>query len=331
MPNTSKSAKTLRAAIQFKMADLEPTLNKNTKSAYMRIWQDFNDEMYNMDILAFSQITRSIILMFLLSRGRSASGFNQMRSAVFRILQECVDSDLGELPKLNTWKRQIKARRTPQPEKLFLSKNKLLEARDNAAILFNDIAVRERNVLIFDIFMDTLIRADELALIQLVDINLAASTIAIRGKGAYGDNNGHRTVSAHIPISKKLMSGIVSYVEKRRIRLSCEKVRPVLNNAMSIKAGMSLFTSQKDCAMNVESIKRVVSTMLKSLYDSDSAVPKNHGPHCIRRSMAKHKYKTSGYNIVLVQKMLRHSSLETTRAYLGIDEDELKEAYLSGA
>ena len=39
-----------------------------------------------------------------------------------------------------------------------------------------------------------------------------------------------------------------------------------------------------------------------------------------------HQYKLNGYNIVLVQKLLQHSSAAVTQAYIGIQQRELEQA-----
>ncbi len=66
--------------------------------------------------------------------------------------------------------------------------------------------------------------------------------------------------------------------------------------------------------------------MICHIYEQGT-VPKNHGPHCIRRSVASLKYQQNK-DLVLMQHMLRHSSPETTRRYLSIDQESIDQAFL---
>jgi len=310
--------------MSLKIAQMTQSMNKNTAKAYFRICTNFSDHIYSNDVSFFSEISKEHILSFLNPQVLKPSSFNQHRSAVFRLLSEIVDSELGAIPNLESLKRTVKAIKMSPPDKLFLKKKQLEEVRESAYILFADNEiVRERNLLIFDILMQTWMRIDEVAKIQLSDIDIVHGLIGVRGKGASSNSNGDRTISARIPIKKSLCLSLIQYVVKYRYCI--ENIRPDLEQNTTIKKDMPLFTSQKKCAVTVTTMKRDISNMVSSIFDD--YIPKNHGPHCIRRSMATIKYR-SCKDIVLVQKMLRHASPATTMQYLNIDMDELKSAFL---
>lgn len=52
----------------------------------------------------------------------------------------------------------------------------------------------------------------------------------------------------------------------------------------------------------------------------------NIGTHSFRKFFATEIYKDNNYNIVLVQKLLQHSSIAVTQRYIGISGREVEEA-----
>lgn len=53
---------------------------------------------------------------------------------------------------------------------------------------------------------------------------------------------------------------------------------------------------------------------------------KNVSSHSFRKTYATNQYNQNGYNIRLVQKLLNHSSAETTEKYIGIEKEEVDKA-----
>ena len=54
----------------------------------------------------------------------------------------------------------------------------------------------------------------------------------------------------------------------------------------------------------------------------------NIGTHTLRKTFGYHVYKKSGGNLGLVQKLLNHSSSGDTLRYIGIDREQMDNAYL---
>ena len=53
---------------------------------------------------------------------------------------------------------------------------------------------------------------------------------------------------------------------------------------------------------------------------------KGHSIHHLRHTYASHLYKASGYNLRLVQKQLRHSSVATTQVYADVLDADANQA-----
>ena len=54
----------------------------------------------------------------------------------------------------------------------------------------------------------------------------------------------------------------------------------------------------------------------------------NIGTHTLRKTFGYHVYKNSGGNLGLVKKLLNHSSSGDTLRYIGIDREQMDNAYL---
>ena len=301
-------------------------MNKNTAIAYNRIWRDFSEYLDSEEVHHFDDMSKSHILKFLSRFNMKPFSYNQARSAIFKILYDIIDRYDISIEKIETMKTQIKSKKVKSDEKLFLSLSDIKEARDHAYTLFSDRAIRERNLLIFDLIRHTMMRVDEIAQIQLIDIHWERKRLAVRGKGASGDISGARSIDAYIPLTDALMQAIHHYVRSWRQAAKSDKVKPHLDFPSTIHPDMPLFTSRLGRSLHLSTIKKDISKMIESLYNEGEA-PKNHGAHCIRRSIATLKYQQSK-DLILVQKMLRHTSPETTRRYLSIDQEAVDQAFL---
>jgi len=312
--------------INKKAEEYEGLMNQNTSIAYNRIWRDFSEYLDSEEVHDFEDMTKSHILKFLTRFNMKPFSYNQARSAIFKILQDISNDYHIKIDRLENIKNQVKSKKVKTDEKLFLTKNQLHEIRENIYVLFTDRSIRERNLLIFDLLYHSMMRVDEITLIQLQDIHVERKRLAIRGKGALGDHQGGRSINAYIPLTDTLMDSLHAYVKNWRLKSKADVTTPYLEYPETIHPDMPLFTSRMGNALNVSSIKKDVSKMIASLYE-DGTVPKNHGAHCIRRSIATLKYKQCK-DLILIQKMLRHASPETTRRYLSIDQEAVDQAFL---
>jgi len=319
---------TPHALISMKSEENEKFMNKNTAIAYIRVWRDFSEYLDNAEVHSFDDFTKAHIMHFLSKFKMKPFAYNQARSAIIKILIDIEDDYDVAIPKLESIKRQAKAVKVKSDDRLFLTVAQLNKVRDGAAYLFQDRAVRERNLLIYDLIMHSMMRVDEIALIQISDIDITSKTLGVRGKGASGDTKGNRVVSARIPLSSKIISQMTDYLRSWRSPCKNDPSKPYLDYPMTIRHGMPLFTSAHGKAVDVSTIKKAINSMIKHMFHEEcKPVPKNHGAHCIRRSVATIIYNKNK-DIILIQRMLRHASHVTTMQYIGVDERELKAAFL---
>ena len=316
--------------ISMKSDENSDLLNKNTAIAYNRVWRDFSEYLDDADVHHFDYFSKSHVLHFLKKYAMKPFAYNQARSAIIKILNdiEC-DYDI-KIPKLDNIRKQIQSKKTKTDDRLFLTVDELKAVRETAYTLFTNTASRERNLLVFDLMVHTLMRVDEVALVRLEDINITSKTLGVRGKGSSSDTRGNRAVSATIPLSPELISQAVQYVRRWRHECADDPVKPYLDHPKTIHPNMPLFTSYRAKGLNVSSIKQTINRMIEQYFiEMGKTAPKNHGAHCIRRSIATLQYEKHK-DIVLVQGLLRHASPTTTMKYINLGEDKLSKAYLDG-
>jgi len=303
------------------------TMNKNTHIAYRRHWDDFSVLLESDFVTDVADIRKSTLAKYLSPFTDKPRVYNQARSAIFKLLGEV--SETGCMPQLSTLMKQVKAAKVSKDiSKLFLSSKQLKQIRANLIeATYEDYKLHMRDILIYDILYNTLIRVDELVLLQIKDIDIENKMIAVRGKGALADNKGNRAVSAYIPISSALTEQIIAFVNAYRVSVNdgSEDIRPSFDYPKSIKDKQPLFTSSHHKTINVSTVKKIVHNAIASIFES-GAVPRNAGPHAIRRSVATMLWNEQK-NMPLLQKMLRHASPTTTMEYIGIGNQEYRSAF----
>jgi integrase len=95
------------------------------------------------------------------------------------------------------------------------------------------------------------------------------------------------------------------------------------DNIKNLDLTQPLFKSKKGTkAITRQQAFHVLSEAGKSIGLS------NIGTHSLRKTFGYHAFKKSGGNIALVQKLLNHSSSSDTLRYIGIEREEINNAYL---
>ncbi len=318
--------KTPFSMINEKSESLSSIMNKNTFTAYARVWRDFSEYLDEEEVHEFDDMSKSHILKFLKKYELKPYAYNQAKSAIFKILDDLICEEDIEISKYENIKKSIKSKNIKNDEKLFLTKEQLFDVRESAYTLFSDRNILERNLLIFDLMYHSMMRVDEIAQMQLSDIHMQRKRLGIRGKGAAGNTQGARSVHAYIPLTQKLIEHMGEYMRSWRYPYKQETHKPYLEHPDTMMDTAPFFTSQRGNPIHVSSIKKDICSMICHIYEQGT-VPKNHGPHCIRRSVASLKYQQNK-DLVLMQHMLRHSSPETTRRYLSIDQESIDQAFL---
>ncbi len=150
-----------------------------------------------------------------------------------------------------------------------------------------DTAVEPRDNLIVKMLYATGVRISELVNIKKTDIDFDRDTIKVFGKGAK-----ERIV---------LIPGELSST----LRVYCEQLN--------------------DDNRLFELTPRTVQRDIK-LLASRAGITKHVTPHKLRHSFATHMLQNGG-NVVAIQKLLGHTSLNTTQIYTHYNVDDLKDMY----
>ena len=300
---------------------------RNTQRAYKRIYNDFAYFADYRNIEEIDYLSSNDIGAFLAKYKNKPSARNQASSALRKLLRAINERPDITIENMSAIERKMKSVKKPKPDKLFLPRKKLLEARENAIWLFDDKALRIRNVLILNLMMHTMMRKDEIVQCRLSDIRLEEGRIMVRSKGSAEDDTGTRIVDDYIPLTNELIEAIKHYVSQWRIQCLNETSRPRLDYPTSILETAPLFVSHHCKGISASGVDMVCRAFITSVFPEGANITPNHGAHCIRRSMAQHKHK-SGVKIATIQRMLRHQNIETTMKYLNVGKDEVDAAFM---
>ena len=89
-----------------------------------------------------------------------------------------------------------------------------------------------------------------------------------------------------------------------------------------------VFVSQKGSVYATQSI----NTILKRIFSKEVKAGKSISSHSLRKTFARQLYEQNGQSehiLVMLSKVLNHSSISLTRIYLGITAEEIADIYLS--
>jgi len=195
-------------------------------------------------------------------------------------------ADTIQLPK--------KPKRLP---KVILSSNEVKQLLDAADMRTNR---GYRNRIILEVLYDTAIRRDEVRNIRLVDLDLDAGYIRIRGKG-----NKERVV----PLSKRVCELIQNYILMVR------------SGFVNGRDPGYLILNRWGCQMNANGIWAVVKRCVYL-----AGIKKNVTTHTFRHTCATHMLK-NGAPTRHLQQMLGHESLESTQIYTHVTINDLKQIH----
>lgn len=184
-----------------------------------------------------------------------------------------------------------------QPKEL----TKFVPEQDIERLTFENAGTFEakRDELIFEILYQTGIRQSELRMLKDVDVDGDALTLKVRGK---------RNKERIIPIGKELYVMIEEYKGLR------EEQNFINDNT-------ALIVDDKGRDASPKFIYKVVHNILM-----DITTIEQKSPHVLRHSFATHLLNR-GADIRAIQKLLGHSSLNSTQIYTHNTIDKLKEVY----
>jgi integrase/recombinase XerD len=149
-------------------------------------------------------------------------------------------------------------------------------------------AIAPRDSLMVKMLYATGVRVSELVSIRKRDIDFERGTIKVFGKGA------------------KERAVLIPDALGQQLREYCE----------GLKDDDRLFE------LSVRTVERSIKALAKR-----AGIDKKVTPHKLRHSFATHMLQNGG-NVVAIQKLLGHTSLNTTQIYTHYSVDELKDMYI---
>ncbi|MCM8821234.1 MAG: tyrosine-type recombinase/integrase [Candidatus Omnitrophica bacterium] len=152
-------------------------------------------------------------------------------------------------------------------------------------------SVHIRNMAVVGLLATTGLRISELSTLKKEDINFKENWIKVTGKG-----------------------------NRERIVFFPEYIKPLLENLIS-KGGVFLFGSRNNRPLTRQSLWKIVKQAGKK-----AASGTNLKPHMLRHTFATQLLE-SGMDIRIIQELLGHKSISTTKIYTQVSKNQLKSIY----
>ncbi len=157
-----------------------------------------------------------------------------------------------------------------------------------------------RNRALFEMLYSCGIRVSELAGLNVYDVDPAAGTVRVFGKGAK---------ERVVPVGGKALEAIASY-------------RDALRQAgVSVAPGGALFLNRDGQRLSARSIARILKRLAAAC-----GILTPVSPHTLRHTFATHMLD-SGADLRSVQELLGHKNLSTTQKYTHVSIERLMETY----
>ena len=163
----------------------------------------------------------------------------------------------------------------------------------------NDDFLVRRDEVIFEILYQTGMRQTEMRSLRDDDVNKISKTIKVHGK---------RNKDRIIPVGEELLEMIENYIEIR------DRQFPNRNSS-------SLIVDDKGNEASPQFVYGLIHEMLKGITTIEQK-----SPHVLRHTFATHLLNR-GADIRAIQKLLGHSSLNSTQIYTHNTIDKLKDVY----
>jgi integrase/recombinase XerC len=180
------------------------------------------------------------------------------------------------------------------------------------------VGLRDRAIL--ELLYATGIRVGELCGLRLGDVDLAADTVRVLGKGAK-----QRVVPfgepARVALLDYLVAGRSAMLPAEPRQAEREATRPAGREAAATANREALFFNRRRRPMT----QRDVRGMLER-YRVAAGAPAGTSPHTLRHSFATHLLE-GGADLRAVQELLGHAALTTTQTYTHVSNERLRRVY----
>lgn len=162
-----------------------------------------------------------------------------------------------------------------------------------------------RDLFVFDIGLNTGLRVSEIADLQVRDLGIDGEMCFVVVRSGKG---GKQRV---VRISRMLRNRISDFLKWKR-----SLGEPVgKNDAL-------FFSKRTGLAMSTRALQKAFKRCLKTAGISEA----KYSIHCLRHTYASLLYKSSGYNLRLVQRQLGHTSINTTEVYAKVLNPDIDKA-----
>jgi integrase/recombinase XerD len=278
---------------------VERGLSENTLGAYGSDLFKFTDFL-NQRKLVLTKVQRDDVVDFLSSlyrRGldsRSVARHLVTVRSFFKFM--VVDGIVRNDPTTNLESPKI---RQTLPSFLSVKEvEKLLALPD----LNSPLGVRDRALL--DVLYSCGLRVTELISLRPDNIDFELGCIRCIGKG---------DKERLVPIGRKALDSVVTYIKQARPRLLASRRRAKLSNA--------IFLNRQGGQLGRVGVWKILAAYGRAL-----GLRKKLTPHKLRHSFATHLLER-GADLRSVQMMLGHADISTTQIYTHVMEDRLKSVY----
>jgi len=274
-------------------------LSERTIATYRKLLRCFRQwliEQYGTD----AEITARRIRKFLAHKraeGRAPSTIQTYWATLhaffaFLVLDEVV-------PEAQDPMRLVKVPRVPAPEIQPLTQEEIKSLLGS----FDQTKPTDyRNYIICLLILDTGLRVSEVRGLQLKDLNLVRSEISVRGKGGKG-----RTVY----VGRKMLQLLTDYIERWQ---------PLIARRNDV-----VFPPAKG-SKNSMLERTYLSTIVRLKMDEVGISRNNSSCHRLRHTMAIN-YLRNGGDVFSLQKLLGHSTLEMTKRYCTLANEDVRQAH----
>ncbi len=188
----------------------------------------------------------------------------------------------------------LKAPRSPKRLPASLTPDEaasLLDGADEDALPLRDRAM-------FELIYSSGLRLAEVLGVRLEDIDLAAGTVRVLGKGSK---------TRVVPVGAQAIAAVERWLPERALMANAEE--------------RVLFVSRRGGRLHPRTVQARLTARAKA-HGLDAKVH----PHVLRHSFASHILQSSG-DLRAVQELLGHASISTTQVYTHLDFQHLAKAY----
>lgn len=165
-----------------------------------------------------------------------------------------------------------------------------------AAVDHDPEHVRRRDDAVLELLYGSGLRVAELCGLRPVDIDLAAATVTVWGKGAK---------QRRVPMTPPAVDAVAGWIERGRPAMVTDRT-PV----------DAVFLNGRGCRLGPRDVRRIL----------DRRAPAPTHPHALRHTFATHLLD-GGADLRVVQELLGHADLSTTQRYTHVSKERLRSVY----